>query len=316
MSVQVGRFAMIPVSKFRENSIALRTEVDREDVAYQELVNAIKTKGFLSVITAREVEDDYFKIVDGLHRYTAACECGLTEIPCLIVTVEEQGVLAAQIMANATRIETKPVQYATAMKQMLQLEPGLTTEELGGRVNKSKSWVEQQLKLTKLTPELQRLVDDRKIGASNAITLSLLPQDKQMDYATEAMTTSPALFGPKVSEIVKELRAAARTQRQPDLGFKPQIIIRKLAEVRPVLDQVKMGNSYVIEDILTKAEATTATAAAEAMLEWFLGLDPVSVQIQQAKWEQRKQETEADKARRKAEREAKKLEEAREALNS
>jgi ParB/RepB/Spo0J family partition protein len=308
------RLEHIPLSLVRENSDALRTDVDKDSVSYKELVNSIRDEGVLLPILVREevVEGHTtYPLVDGLQRFTAASEAGLETIPAQITTMAENKVLAAQVMANATRVETAPAQFAGALKRIFQLEPTLTKEELGRRVGKSGSWVEQQLKLTKLTPEIQKLVDGGNLVVGNASILASLPQDKQADYLQDAMTMPVATFGPKITEVLKEIRAAARQGRVVDHSFKAIAQPRKSTALRTLLEEVEAGNPVTIKGLLQANDVATPEDAAAFMVKYFFSLDPQSVALQRAKWETEQKGKEEAKKKREEERAAKKLDEAK-----
>lgn len=312
------RLEHIPISLVRENSDALRTEVDKDSVSYKELVNSIRDEGVLLPILVREeVVDGHttYPLVDGLQRFTAASEAGLETIPAQITTMAETKVLAAQVMANATRVETAPAQFAAALKKIFQYEPTLTSEELGRRVGKSKSWVETQLKLTKLTPDIQKLVDEGKLVVGNAAILASIPQDKQAEYLQDAMTQPVATFGPKVTEVLKEIRAAARQGRVVDHSFKALPHPRKPSALKTLLDEVETGNPITLKGLLQANDVQTAEDAAMFMVKYFFSLDPQSVAIQRAKWETEQAAKEEAKKKREEEKAAKKLAEAKDAAS-
>jgi len=312
-----NRLEYIPVAKIRENSEALRTEVDKGAVAYQELVMSIRDEGVLLPILVREEKDPTtgdvtYPLVDGLQRFTGASEVGLETIPAQITTISDAKVIAAQVMANATRVETPPAQYAAALRKILQLEPTLTTEELGRRVGKSDGWVKGMLKLTKLEPGIQKLVDEGKLGVSNGIALAGLPADKQAEYLTAAMSEPPATFGPRMTEVIKEIRSAARQGRVVDTSFKPQATPRKSSAVKTLLNEVEAGNKTTITGLIQSNGIIDPVEAAEFMLKWYFSLDPASVAQQKAKWEQGEKEKQEAKEKRAAENAAKKLAKAKE----
>ena len=312
------RLEHIPVAKVRENSDALRTEVNKGSVAYTELVMSIRDEGVLLPILVREETDPTtgevtYPLVDGLQRFTAASEVGLETIPAQITTLAESKVLAAQVMANATRVETPAAQYAAALKKILQLEPTLTAEELGRRVGKSKGWIEGMLKLTKLTAGIQKLVDDGKLTVSNGIALASLPTDKQEEYLTSAMSEPPATFGPRMTEVLKEIRAAARQGRVVDNSFKPSATPRKSSVVKTLLTEIESGSDQTIAGLIQSNGITDPIEAGKFFVKWFFSLDDVSIAQQKAKWEAEQQKKAADKQKRDEENAAKKLQKAKEA---
>lgn len=99
---------MIPLSKIRENPVALRS-VNRTSPDYLGLVDSIKQVGVMSSISVRELKDPatgdvLYGLIDGLHRFSAAQDAGLSEIPAQIKTFNEAAILEAQIIANAHKI--------------------------------------------------------------------------------------------------------------------------------------------------------------------------------------------------------------------
>src|SRR6266496_2795982 len=114
---------VLPIGAIDENAQALRTTVDKEGLAYQELKDGIKSIGLLNPISVREYtkEDSSigYRLVDGLHRLTACTDLGHTEIPVNIVTVDDSNLLVAQIIGN-NNVKTTKTQFAQGLKQLIQ----------------------------------------------------------------------------------------------------------------------------------------------------------------------------------------------------
>lgn len=94
----------IPLVHIRENPNALR-EVNRSTEGYQGLVDSIQKNGVLNAILVRECVDPntkttFYGLIDGLHRFNAAKDAGLTEIPAQVRSMDDADVLEAQVLAN------------------------------------------------------------------------------------------------------------------------------------------------------------------------------------------------------------------------
>lgn len=94
----------IPLNNIKENPNALRT-VDRTTEEYLGLVDSIRKNGILNAVLVREMQNPvdqsvFYGLIDGLHRFTAAKDAGLTEIPAQVKSMEDAAVLEAQILAN------------------------------------------------------------------------------------------------------------------------------------------------------------------------------------------------------------------------
>jgi ParB/RepB/Spo0J family partition protein len=304
--------ALVAISDIRPNPVALRS-VDRESEDYIQLRDSIGDPaiGILNPISVREkretVEDEvvvFYEIIDGLHRYTAASEVGLEEIPVNIKDAGETEAHLMQVIGNAMKVETKPVQYTKHLQRIISANPTWTMNDLASKVHRSPAWLNQRFGLLKLEPQVQDLVDDGKIIVSNAVILAKLPHDEQLNYIDSAMTMSTPEFGPLVQERVLQIKKAEREGRETgEATFVPIVKPRKKPELEEELNNRTLLGSLVA-DCESKADAAYRT------LEWVLSVDPTSVSVQEAAWNEKRQRVDEEKAKRKAERAQKKAEEA------
>lgn len=299
---------VIPLSQIRENPAALR-KVDKERPEYLELVESIKQRGVIQAITVRQMRDsttneDYYSLVDGLHRFTGSVDAGKNEIPARIITGDEAEALSAQIITNSVKIETRPVEYSKALQRLMAINPTMTRDELALKVNKSPSWLANMLGLSKLHPEIQKLVDDATIKVNNAFILCKLPAEEQLNYITEAQTKSLEELAGIVTNRSKELRTAARQGRDADNKFVPVAHLRKNSEIKSELDTAEAGNT-----LLAQAGNISAAEAFKLAIQWALHLDPISLKVAEdahnAKVAQQKQEREERDKKRALEKQAK-----------
>jgi ParB/RepB/Spo0J family partition protein len=302
----------VAISDIRPNPVALRA-VDRESEDFIQLRDSIADPaiGLLNPINVRERSEDvdgdtvtFFEIVDGLHRYTACTESGFEEIPVNVLDMDETEAHLAQIVGNAMRIETKPVQYTKHLQRIIGANPTWTISDLAAKVHRSPAWLNQRFGLLKLEPSVQEIVDDAKISVSNAVVLAKLPHEEQLNFVDSAMTMGTAEFGPLVQARVKEIREAEKAGKPAgEASFTPVARPRKKSELEDELNARNVLGSLA-SDCDTKEEA------AYAALQWVLQLDAASVATAQAQYEEKKERIEAEKAKRKAERANKKAEEA------
>ena len=294
----------VKLDEIIESPVALRT-VDEESERFQEIVDSVRDKGILNPPNARIDQSGSGKyiLVDGLHRYTAAKRAGLEEIPLHILDItDDVAAQEAQLVANYHKVETKPVQFAEQIKKILAAHPLMTLTELSGKLNVNTTWISERLNLLKLAPKIQSLVDEGKIGLTNAYLLAKLPDTEQPNFVDRAMTDAPAQFGGDVKARVKEINKANREGRAAEKEvFTPTAHMRKPQEVKDVNEDIT-----VIASMISAAGITDPVEAASLVIKWVLHLDDDSVEEAKAKWEARKASLEEAKARKKAEREAKK----------
>lgn len=302
----------VHIEEIRENPVALRA-VDRESEQYVGLRDTIAAVGILNAINVRErtesvdgVEVKYFELCDGLHRYTAACECGIKKIPVRVLSLDDAGVLEAQIMANVHKIDTKPVEYTKQMNRIFAGNATMTVADMAAKLCKSPSWVSQRLGLLKLEAAVAELVDDGKISISNAVAMAKLPKEEQVAFVDQAMTLGVDEFAPAVQARAKELRDAARQGRAAGPAeFIPTPRCQKMPALRSELETPAIGPQLV-----SQQKCKTPADGFQLAIAWVLNLDPASVDVRRAADEEKKAKVEDAKKKRAADRAKKKADEA------
>ena len=308
----MGNLITLPISAIKENPIALRA-VNRDDENYHGLIDSIKSKGFMGAITVRpktdkETGEEFYELVDGLHRFSAAKDAGLEMINVDVVALTDDETLEAQIMANIHKIETRPVEYSRQLIRLLSRNPLMTESELAAKLGKSPQWIKERLGLTKIDNEnIATLVNEGKIGLSNAYSLAKLPSEEMTNYVDQAMTLPPDEFIPIVNARIKEVREARRKGGAAAAAvFEPVAFMQKMKAFKDELENPEVG--------LILCEGLSNPAEGFAMaIQWALHMDPQSVAAQKAKDDERKAQRDEANRKRAAETAKKKAEKAAEA---
>jgi len=312
----MGELKKVLLSDIRENDVALRN-VNRDSEAYLGLCESIRSKGFIGAISVRERDDDgtiYYELIDGLHRYNASKDVDLKHINVDVVDLDEDQVLEAQIMANIHKVETKPIEYTRQLKRILTRNPLMTEGELATKLGKSTSWIAGRLSLNKLaSDQAKTLVNEGKIGLSNAYALAKLPTEEQADWLDRAMTLTPDEFIPKTTERLKQIREARRAGK--DVGPAQFQAVPHMQKLKALKDEFENGE--VGRVLCSKHGVANPVDGFALGIKWALHMDPDSVAVQaekdaerQAQRDAKKQQKAAERAKAKAEKLAKELEEA------
>lgn len=303
-SAKKGKLKFIPLNKIKPPKDALR-KVDHKRTEYLELVGSVRDKGILNPILVREVGDDAetpYSIVEGYHRYSAARDAGLTEIPAQIQTMSEAEVWEAQIIGNLHKIETRPAEYAETLARIMRANPTLTKKQLSAKLSKSTTWIDNQLKLTKLPEAAQKLINDGQIVVSNGYALANLAglaDDEIANFMNSAQTTPPNEFSSRVDARVRQIRSERRTGRVPskETGFEPVPIRQKEAALKD-----EMNNPTIGFKLLDMMGCKTPIDGWNAAIKWVLHMDPISVEEGRKKYEADKAAEAEAKEKRKQER--------------
>lgn len=301
----------VPTNSVRPNGKAALRSVDKSEAKWLEFVDSIKSKGILQSLLVRKAKDpetgsDYYSLIDGLHRWTAANDIGLETVPVKIITATDAEALESQMVTNLHQIATKAAKYADGLSRLLALNETLTIPELAEKLGKSLTWLTQMLKLTKLPESIKVLVDEGKINVTNAQELAQLPEAEINDFVDRAMTMSPQQFLPLVKQRRKLLKdAQSQGKEAPPKEFTPAPHLRGIADINKELESLSAGKS-----LINQFGGETPLDGWKLALDWVRHMDPASQEQQRAEDQARKDEKEKRRLELKAEKDRKKREEA------
>ena len=162
--------------------------VDNEEMA--SLVESIYTQGILTPITVRPLDNGEYEIVSGHRRLFACQKLAITAIPAIVKELSREEAIVAMVDANLHRDHILPSEKAFAYKMKLDAikrqgeRTDLTSAQLGQRLtsvekiaaesDESKTQVQRYISLTRLIPELLKMVDEGRIALTPAVELSKL----------------------------------------------------------------------------------------------------------------------------------------------
>ncbi len=195
----------------------------RKDEAYEALKRSIAQFGVIEPITVLEPErygrtDGNYQIISGRRRYEACKELGIIDIPTRVLRMPADDALIALIDMNlCQRTDIPPSEKGAAYKLRLEAmkrqgyrtdleedatsaQPGqksgvTSIEQLANESPDSKSQIKRFIRITELEPELQKMVDEKRIALTPAVELSYLPKEAQRDLVTtiESEEATPSL---------------------------------------------------------------------------------------------------------------------------
>ena len=177
----------------------------REDASMQETAESVKEYGVLVPALARPREDGDYELIAG-HRRKHACELvGLATMPVIVRDIDRDAATIIMVDSNLQRENILPSERAQAYKMKLEAirrkagRPAKTKEKadennspqvvanfraddtVAKDAGISGDTVRRYIRLTELSPELQQMVEEKKIGMTPAVEISYLkPEEPQM----------------------------------------------------------------------------------------------------------------------------------------
>ena len=178
----------------------------RDDEAMQETAESIRQYGVLVPAIVRPREDGGYEIIAGHRRRHGSELVGLSAMPCIVRQMDDDTATILMVDSNIQRENILPSERAQAYKMKLEAirrkagRPAKEAENLpeencdqvghnfdrkrsveivADEAGESKSQVQRYIRLTELSPELQQMVDEKKIGMTPAVEISYLKPEEQ-----------------------------------------------------------------------------------------------------------------------------------------
>ncbi|KPM49810.1 ParB/RepB/Spo0J family partition protein [Jiulongibacter sediminis] len=234
--------AHISVDSIDVNPFQPRTHFDEE--ALQELSESIRIQGIIQPITVRQIDGGRYQLISGERRLQASKLANLKKIPAYIRTADEQQMLEMALIENIQRENLNALEVALSY-QRLMTECNLKQEELGERVGKKRSTVNNYLRLLKLPAEVQQGLQGNLIGMGHARALLGLEDDKAMEKLYRK-TVNEQLSVRKVEELVRAMQMGGDEEPKP----------KKVSEIRrEMLDLQERLAGWFGTKVLVKADA-------------------------------------------------------------
>ena len=198
----------IPLDAIEVNPLPPRTHFDQE--ALEELADSIRVQGIIQPITVRSMGDNRYQIISGERRVQASQRAGLTAIPAYVRKANDQQMLEMALIENIQRENLNAVEVALSYQRLIS-ECDLRQEQLGERVGKNRSTVNNYLRLLKLPPDIQAALRDKKLSMGHARALINVDNVEQQLHIFDR-TIREDLSVRKVEALVRELTTVRPTK--------------------------------------------------------------------------------------------------------
>ena len=210
----VEGYTSLPLDAISPNPQQPRRSMSPE--ALQGLAASIREVGVLQPVVVRRGEDaGSFVLVAGERRWLAARLAGLKEIPALVRDGDDVSGLAEALVENLQREDLSPLEEAAAYRQLLE-DFGLTHEEVGARVGRSRPTITNTLRLLQLPSSIQGMLAREELSAGHARALLGVENPGQ----AEALARRAAEEGWPVRRLEETIRAREE-------GLPPPVRVRR-----------------------------------------------------------------------------------------
>jgi ParB family transcriptional regulator, chromosome partitioning protein len=190
----------VPVDLIEPNPNQPRHTFDEETLLG--LAESIKLRGILQPVLVRPLVGGRFELLAGERRWRAAQLAERDTIPAVIRHHDDAASLEVALIENMAREDLNPVEEARACAALVE-ELGLTREDVGLRVGRSRVAVSNLIRLLELPDDALELIDRGELSEGHGRALLLA------DDHTQRRTLARDAVDGRWS--VRELEARARS---------------------------------------------------------------------------------------------------------
>jgi ParB family chromosome partitioning protein len=165
---EAPEFRQVPVELVAPNPRQPRRSFDED--ALVALAESLKDRGVLQPVLVRPVAGGTYELIAGERRWRAARLAGLETVPAVVRPDDDAASLELALIENMAREDLNPVEEARACAALVE-ELGLTREEVGRRVGRSRVAVSNLLRLLDLPDDVLALLEDGSLSEGHGRAL-------------------------------------------------------------------------------------------------------------------------------------------------
>lgn len=173
--IETGRILYLPIGQIRPNPSQPRRIFEPEGL--RELASSIERYGILQPLTVRQCRGEY-ELIAGERRLRAAKIAGCCEVPCILLSVDEQQSGMVALVENLQRCDLDYIEEAEGLQRLMRLY-GLNQEEAAAKIGKSQSAVANKLRLLRHSPAVLAKLRENQLSERHARALLRLPTEEE-----------------------------------------------------------------------------------------------------------------------------------------
>ncbi|MBI4250245.1 ParB/RepB/Spo0J family partition protein [Candidatus Uhrbacteria bacterium] len=174
-----GGVTEVPITSIDVNPHQPRRDFDEESL--ESLADSIAQHGILQPLVVTK-QGERYELIAGERRLRAAQRAGLTTVPIVIRSADENTKVALALIENIQRVDLNPIELAVAYQRLLG-EFQMTHAEIGKRLGKSRPVISNTIRFLSLPQAIQDALRDGRITEVIGRTiLSLSTENERLAF--------------------------------------------------------------------------------------------------------------------------------------
>ena len=169
----------VPITDIKRNKFQPRKNFDKESL--EDLSNSIKEQGVIQPIVVRPDKESTgkYEIIAGERRWLASQKAGLSEVPVVVLNVDDVKSLEFAIVENVQRQDLNSIEEARGYKRLVD-DFSYNQDKLSRFIGKSRSYIANSLRLLSLPDEILNMVEQGSLSSGHARSLIGLENSRNL----------------------------------------------------------------------------------------------------------------------------------------
>lgn len=241
-------FVQLKTSIIEPNRDQPRKDFDEEQL--QALSDSIIEHGMIQPIIVTPSNGGFYRIIAGERRWRAAKMAGIKNIPAIVRVCEKKEEAEIAMIENLQREDLNACEEAEGYLYLIE-SFGMTQEQVGQRIGKSRSAVANSVRLLSLPQNILSMIREGLISGGHARALLSLESEKEQQELAERIINESI----SVREVEKTVSTKKKKQKQ-------KIETNKLPEILE-LERIISSN------LQTKVRITTGVKKGKIEIEFY-----------------------------------------------
>ena len=174
--METGRVVFLPVRSIRPNPAQPRKIF--EETALDELADSIRQHGILQPLSVRR-QGNIYELISGERRLRAAELAGITDVPCILMNMDNRASGFAALVENLQRQDLDFIEEAMGIRRLLQ-EHAMPQEQVARLLGKSQSAVANKLRILRHSDRVLTAIRENGLTERHARALLKLRSEEEI----------------------------------------------------------------------------------------------------------------------------------------
>ena len=244
--METGRVVFLPARSIRPNPAQPRKIFKPE--ALDELADSIRQHGILQPLSVRRCGLGY-ELIAGERRLRAAELAGVTDIPCIIMSMDDKESGMAAMVENLQRQDLDFIEEAAGIRRLMT-DHAMSQEQIARLLGKSQSAVANKLRLLKHSEEVLSALRAAGLTERHARALLKLRSDEEKLEAIEEITRQGMSVARTEKYISSLLEEKAEKPAKTNVGAFLNSLTQNLQKIQlsgiPAISERRETDSQIV----------------------------------------------------------------------